>query len=263
MIREKFDLGGRVAIVTGAGRGLGKGIALALAEAGANVVCTARTASEIESTASEIQALGTKALAITCDVTDGQAIQDMVGQTKGEFGQIDILVNNAGHSGDFTPLLHLSEQAWENELRVNLTSVFLCAQAVANVMMEKKSGSIINVSSVQGHMPAPGSIGYGAAKAGVDAVTMTMAFELAPYIRVNAIQPGPIVTEGSAPFIEPMKDFIIKTIPCKRLGTLEDIGALALYLASPASDWITGRMFQLDGGIGFEPLAYEGVFPIE
>jgi len=263
MLDEKFRLNGKVAIVTGAGRGLGKGMALAFAGAGADVVCVARTVSQIEATASEIGAMGRRALALSCDVKDSQQIQNMVNRTKEEFGQIDILVNNAGHSGDFTPALMLNEQAWETELRENLTSVFLCSQAVAKVMMERKAGVIINISSRQAEMPAPGSIGYGAAKAGVNALTMTLAFELAPYIRVNAILPGPIMTEGSAPFIEPMKDFIIKTIPRKRLGTLEDIASLAIYLACDASDWITGRMFQLDGGMGFEPLAYEGVFPAE
>ncbi len=263
MIKEKFDLSGRIAIVTGAGRGLGKGIAHALAEVGADVVCTARTASQIEATASEIETLGSKALAITCDVTDGEQINNMVTHAKHELGQIDILVNNAGHSRDFMPSLHLNEQAWETEIRENLTSVFLCSQAVARVMMERKSGSIINVSSVQSQTPAPGSIGYGVAKAGVNAVTMTMAFELAPYIRVNAILPGPIMTEGSAPFLEPIEDPLIKIIPRRRLGTLEDIGALALYLASPASDWVTGRMFRLDGGLDFESVFFEGVFPME
>ncbi len=263
MIKEKFDLGGRIAVVTGAGRGLGKGIALALAEAGADVVCTARTAGQIEATASEIQALGSKAMAITCDSTNGQAVQTMVSQAKEEFGRIDILVNNAGHSGDFMPSLHLNEQAWETEIRENLTSVFLCSQAVARVMMEPKSGSIINISSVSSQTPAPGSIGYGTAKAGVNAVTMTMAFELAPYIRVNAILPGPIMTEGSAPFLEPIEDPLIKVIPRRRLGTLEDVGSLALYLASPASDWVTGRMFRLDGGLDFESVFFEGAFPME
>ena len=263
MIKEKFDLNERVAIVTGAGRGLGKGIALGLAEVGADVVCTARTASQIEATAAEIAAMGRRALAIPCDVKDGQQVQNMVSRTMEEFGKIDILVNNAGHSGDFTPALMLSELAWEEELRGNLTSVFLCSQAVARVMMERKAGAIINVSSRQGEMPAPGSLGYGAAKAAVNSLTMTLAFEWAPYIRVNAILPGAIMTEGSAPFVEPIKDFIIKITPRRRLGVPEDIASLAIYLASDASDWVTGRLFRLDGGIEFEPLAFEGVFPVE
>jgi len=263
MIKESFDLTGKVAIVTGAGRGIGKGIALALAEAGADVVCTARTVSQIESAAEEIRSLGRKALAIPCDIKDSQQIDSMVKKAKADFGQVDILVNNAGHSGDFTPALMLTEQAWEEELRENLTSVFLCSQAAARVMMEKKSGVIVNIASRQSDMPAPGSIGYGVAKAGVKSLTMTLAFELAPYIRVNAIQPGGVWTEGAAPFLEPAKDVILSNTPLRRFGTVEDIGLLALYLASPASSWVTGRMYEIDGGLDFVASVYEGVFPLE
>ena len=263
MSLEKFALDGKVAIVTGAGRGIGKGIALAFAQAGADLVCTARTVSQVEATAAEIRSLGRKALAIPCDVKDSRQIDSMVKRAKAEFGRIDILVNNAGHSGLFTPALETSESAWEEELRENLTSVFLCTKAVARVMMERKTGSIVNIASRQSDMPAPGSIGYGVAKAGVKSLTMTFAFELAPYIRVNAIQPGGVWTEGAAPFLEPAKDVIVRNTPLKRFGTVEDIGLLALYLASPASSWVTGRMYEIDGGLEFVASVYEGVFPLQ
>jgi len=263
MSLERFALNGKVAIVTGAGRGIGKGIALAFARAGADLVCAARTVSQIEATASEIRSLGRKALAIPCDTKDSHQIDNMAKRTREEFGRIDILVNNAGHSGLFTPALETSESAWEEELRENLTSVFLCTKAVAKVMMERKEGSIVNIASRQGDMPAPGSIGYGAAKAGVKSVTRTFAFELAPYIRVNAILPGGVWTEGAAPFLEPARDLIVRSTPLKRYGTVEDIGLLALYLASPASSWVTGRMFEIDGGLEFVASVYEGLFPVQ
>jgi 7-alpha-hydroxysteroid dehydrogenase len=260
MVLDKFSLKGKVAIVTGAGRGIGKGIALAFAEAGADLVCTARTAAQIEATAAEIRSKGRQALAITCDVQDSGQIDRMVQETKVKLGGIDILVNNAGHSGTFTPALQLSEAAWNEEIQENLTSVFLCSKAAAKVMMEKKAGSIVNIASRQSDMPAPGSIGYGAAKAGVDSLTMTFAFELAPHVRVNAIQPGGVWTEGAAPFLEPAKDLIIRSTPMRRIGTPEDIALLALYLASPASSWVTGRMFQVDGGLDFIASVYDGAF---
>jgi 7-alpha-hydroxysteroid dehydrogenase len=260
MVLDKFSLKGKVAIVTGAGRGIGKGIALAFAEAGADLVCTARTPAQIEATAAEIRSKGRQALAITCDVQDSGQIDRMVQETKVKLGGIDILVNNAGHSGTFTPALQLSEAAWNEEIQENLTSVFLCSKAAAKVMMEKKAGSIVNIASRQSDMPAPGSIGYGAAKAGVDSLTMTFAFELAPHVRVNAIQPGGVWTEGAAPFLEPAKDLIIRSTPMRRIGTPEDIALLALYLASPASSWVTGRMFQVDGGLDFIASVYDGVF---
>jgi len=187
----------------------------------------------------------------------------MVNRAKEKFGHIDILVNNAGHAAPFTPALFTSESVWEEELRENLTSVFLCSKAVAMVMMERKKGVIINISSQGTEQPTPGLIGYGAAKAGVSHLTRTLAFELAPYIRVNAICPGAIWTEGGAPFIEPIKDQVEKNTPLKRLGTPEDIGLLALFLASPASSYVTGRTFSIDGGGEFMASAYEGVFPMK
>jgi len=260
MVMNNFSLNGQVALVTGAGRGIGKGIATALAGAGADLVCTARTVSELEASSAEIRSLGHKVLGIPCDVRDSQQIENMVKKAKEEFGHIDILVNNAGHAAPFTPALLTSEEIWEGELRENLTSVFLCSKAVALVMMERKKGVIINISSQGTEQPTPGIIGYGAAKAGVSHLTRTLAFELAPYIRVNAICPGAIWTEGGAPFIEPIKAQIEKYTPLKRLGQPEDIGLLALFLVSSASGYITGRTFSIDGGIEFMTSSYDGMF---
>ena len=258
MILDRFNLDGKVAIVTGSGRGIGKGIALAFAEAGADVVCTARTGSEIEAVAAEIRALGLKASAVPCDVTDEEQVEHMVNIVKGEFGRIDVLVNNAG-AGFYRPVLQMSQRAFESVLRTNLMSVFLCCKAVAQVMLKQKAGSIINISTRDSIIPCPGMIAYGAAKAGVNSFTRTLAWELAPYVRVNCILPGGVWTEGSTPVLEPVKDKIIAGTPTNRMGSPEDIALAAIYLASSASDWVTGRLFEIDGGIEFVHLDVETI----
>jgi len=254
MILDRFALNGKVAIVTGDGRGIGKGIALAFAEAGADLVCAARTVSEIEATAAEVRALGRKALVTPCDVRDEEQVDNMVNMTRQEFGRIDILVNNAG-AGFFRPVMQMSQRAWEAVLRENLTSMFICSKAVAKVMLEQKAGSIVNISSRDSIIPSVGMIAYGAAKAGVNSFTRTLAWELAPYVRVNAILPGAVLTERAIQMIGPVKDKIVDGTPMNRMGTPEDIALAALYLASSASDWVTGKMFEIDGGIEFVPLA--------
>jgi 7-alpha-hydroxysteroid dehydrogenase len=253
MILDRFALTGKLAIVTGAGRGIGKGIALAFAEAGADLVCADQTESQVEATAAEVRALGRKALAIRCDVRDSGQVENMVNMARKEFGHIDILVNNAG-SGLFRPMMQTSERAWEALLRENLTSTFICSKAVARVMLEQKAGSIVNISSRESQLPSVGMVAYGAAKAGVNSLTRTLAWELAPYVRVNCILPGAVWTEGSAPVLGPVKDKIVDGTPLKRMGIPEDIALAALYLASSASDWVTGKMFEIDGGIEFIPL---------
>ncbi len=155
MIFDRFSLKGKVAIVTGAGRGIGKGIALAFAEAGADLVCVARTVSQIEAIAAEVRSLGRKALAIRCDVRDGKQVEDMVRLARQEFGHIDILVNNAAE-GTFTAAMEMSESGFEADLRASLTSVFVCSKAVAKLMLKQKTGSIINISSRESQMPSLG-----------------------------------------------------------------------------------------------------------
>ena len=250
MIFDRFSLKGKVAIVTGAGRGIGKGIALAFAEAGADLVCVARTVSQIEATVTNVRSLGRKALAIRCDVQDGKQVEDMVRMARREFGHIDILVNNAAE-GTFTAAMEMSESGFESDLRLCLTSVFTCSKAVARVMLEQKAGSIINISSRESQMPSVGLLAYGAAKSGVNSLTKTLAWELAPHVRVNAILPGCIWTEVAAQRLGPFKDQIIAATPLKRLGTPKDIALTALYLASSASDWVTGKLFEVDGGMEF------------
>ena len=259
MILDRFALTGKVAIVTGSGRGIGKGIALAFAEAGADVVCTARTASEIEAVAAEIRALGRKALAIPCDVRVAEQVENLINTTRQELSRIDILVNNAA-SGSFARLTGMDEQAFEADLRGALVSVFLCSRAVARVMMDQKSGAIINISSRESQMPSLGLPAYGAAKAGVNSLTRTLAWELAPYVRVNAILPGAVLTDAYARVPEAAKAQIVDAIPLTRMGKPEDIALAALFLASSASDWVTGRLFEVDGGIEFSHTASLDMF---
>ena len=248
MILDRFSLTGKVAIVTGAGRGIGQGIALGFAEAGADLVCVDVTASQAEATVAGVQKVGRRALALGCDVREGEQVERMAAQAKQEFGRIDILVNNVGGS-TFRPALKTSQMAWEAILRQNLTATFLCCKAVAPVMLEQKSGSIVNISTRDSVIPCPGMLAYGAAKAGVNSLTLTLAWELAPYVRVNAILPGAVWTEGSGPLLDAVKDRIVAGTPLRRLGNPEDIAMAALYLASSASDWVTGRLFEIDGGI--------------
>lgn len=253
MILDAFSLQGKVAIITGSGRGIGKGIALAFAEAGADIVCAGRTLSAVEATAAEARGFGHKALAMDCDVTDNRQVESMVARTIQEFGHIDILVNNAGGS-TFCPAMKTSERRWEAVVRLNLTTAFFCTKAVARHMLEQKSGSIINISSGDSQLPAPGMVAYAAAKAGINSMTKTMAWELAPHVRVNCILPGAIETEGSGPILAPVTGKLLAGTPRRRMGTPRDIAMAAIFLASPAADFITGKKLEVDGGMEFVDL---------
>ena len=254
MILNRFSLAGEIAIVTGSARGIGRGIALAFAEAGADLVCVDRRVSDMEATAEEIRTLGRRALAIACDVRDRQQVENMVARAMEDFGRINILVNNAGRA-PLRQVLEMSAEEWETDIRANLTSMFICSQAVARVMLEHKAGSIVNISSRESQMPSIGMISYGAAKAAVNSLTRTLAWELAPYVRVNAVLPGPVLTPMNVDWLTQVEGQLVEGIPLKRIGTPEDIALAALYLASSASDWVTGRLFEIDGGIEFSHLA--------
>jgi len=254
MILNRFSLAGEIAIVTGSARGIGRGIALAFAEAGADLVCVDRRVSDMEATAEEIRILGRRALALECDVRDRQQVESMVARAMEDFGRINILVNNAGRA-PLRQVLEMSVQDWETDIRANLTSMFICSQAVARVMLEHKAGSIVNISSRESQMPSIGMISYGAAKAAVNSLTLTLAWELAPYVRVNAVLPGPVLTPMNVDWLTQVEDQLVEGIPLKRIGTPEDIALAVLYLASSASDWVTGRLFEIDGGVEFSHLA--------
>jgi 7-alpha-hydroxysteroid dehydrogenase len=253
MILDEFSLHGKVAIITGAGRGIGHGIAVAFAEAGADIVCCARTADQVEATAAQARTFGRRALAMACDVTDTQQVENLVNRALEEFGRIDVLVNNAGGSA-FCPAMKTSERRWEAVIRLNLTAAFFFTKAVARHMLERKSGSIINISSGDSRLPAPGMVAYAAAKAGINSMTKTMAWELGPHIRVNCILPGAIETEGSMPALAPVIGKLVAGTPRRRMGRPRDIAMAAIFLASPAADFITGKKFEVDGGMEFVDL---------
>ena len=267
MLKE-YNLAGKVAIVTGAGRGIGKGIALTLAEAGADVTVAARTVEQIEGTAEEIRKLGRRALVVPTDVIKKDQVENVVEQTVSEFGKIDILVNNAGipilKPISFVPGMKLegwqtadswdtplTEEEWHLVLNTNLTSAFIFAQAVGPHMLKQKKGKIINTSSNSADLAPPYFSAYCVSKAGLSMFTRCLATEWAPYnICVNAVGPGSVLTELSAPVLNDpeRKKVILERIPMARMGETRDIGLLVVYLASEASNWVTGQTFYIDGG---------------
>jgi len=248
-----FSLEDRVAIVTGAGRGLGKAISLGLADAGAHIVAAARTKDEIEATVDEVCAKGRKALALPTDVTDKNQMDKLVQRTVQEFGRLDIMVNNAGGTWIRAPLLEIDEKYFDEIINLNLKSVFLGCKAAAEVMVEQKSGNIINMGSLAGTMPNSGSIPYNAAKAGVISLTQSLALELGPYnIRVNALAPGQLMTDITATlarkdpvYLETRKN----NTALKRIGAPEEIVGAVVYLASDAASYVTGTTVVVSGGM--------------
>lgn len=246
-----FDLTGKVAVVTGGGQGIGEGIATAFAEAGAAVVVAARHADRIARVAEAITAAGGRALAVPTDVTDRDAVVALADAAVATFGGLHVWVNNAGGSPVRTPLREISQDDWDACLRLNLTAVWMASVIAAERMTE--GGCIINVTSPAATRAVPGSGHYSAAKAGVNALTLTMSVELAPSIRVNGIAPGFVPTEvmmtalkTDVPALEQMAE---KRIPLKRLGTPDDMAAAAIYLASDAGSWVTGQTITVAGGL--------------
>ncbi len=248
MILERFRLDGKVAIVTGAGRGIGEGCALALAEMGAHVVCAARTQEQIDATAAEASALGAHSLAISCDVADRTQLENLVAKTMSEFGRIDILVNNAGGSPP-KAALRTSEAMFDQAFHFNVTTAFLLTRFAVPHMLAGDGGSIVNISSAAGRLAQPGFAAYGTAKAALSALTRLLGSEFAPRVRVNAIAVGSVLTSALAPFLDDeTKAKMEELTPLRRLGEVADIALMALYLASPASAWVTGKIFEVDGG---------------
>ena len=247
-----FSLKGEVAVVTGAGRGIGEGIARTLAGAGASVVVAARRSHEIEGVAKSIREEGGQALAITTDVTDDSSVEALAQGAIDAFGSLDVWVNNAGGSPIQAPLSELPREEWDANLRLNLTAVWSCS-VIANRHLAD-GGRILNISSKAGADPVAGSGHYSAAKAGVNSLTKSFARELGPRVRVNCIMPGAVPTEIMMKALQLEEKDLPKLekalrMPTRRLGTPEDLGAAALFLVSRASDWITGEVISVAGGI--------------
>jgi len=248
---DLYSLEGDVAIVTGAGRGIGEGIAKTYARAGASVVCAARRTDEIERVASEIRDEGGQAIAVTTDVTDEAAVEALADAAIEAFGSLDIWVNNAGGSPIQAPLAELPRDEWNATVALNLTAIWNCCSVASRRMND--GGRIVNISSVAAEMIIPGSGHYAAAKAGCNVLTRTFATELGPRIRVNGIMPGMVPTEISMQAMKLSDEDLpnlekMLNLPAGRLGTPEDLGAAALFLASPGAAWITGQVIRVTGG---------------
>jgi len=250
-IKQLLDLSGRVAIITGGSIGLGRQMAEGLAEMGANVALCARKKERCEQAAHELQQLGVKALALGCDVKNPEDVQKLADEVVAQFGRIDILINNAGTSWG-APVEEMKLEDWNKVIETNLTGTFLCSQAVGKVMLRQKRGKIINIASVSGLGGAPPelpAIGYHASKGGVIAFTKDLACKWATHnIQVNAIAPGWFPTHMSNRVLERYKDFFLERIPMKRFGTDHDLKGAAVFLASDASDYVTGHVLVVDGG---------------
>lgn len=254
-VLDRFGLEGQVAVVTGAGKGIGRGIALCLAEAGADVVVAARNSTEIEEAASAIRSLGRRALAVKTDVTKQGALENLAKTTLVELGAPTIWVNNAGGIPDATAryLTGVDDAAWDAQFDLNLKAVWRGSTVAASCMKES-GGSIINISSRTAFGPQKKNGPYGAAKAAVNSLTQTLAVELAPKIRVNAVAPGPVPTQNfiECTNIDPSQLGEVERslpVPLRRFGTPDDIGAAVVFMASPASSWITGQCLYVTGGM--------------
>ena len=249
-IPSEFDLSGKVAIVTGAGRGMGYSMALALARYGADLVICSRTTSELEKVENEIKEIGRRVLIQRMDVTKISDIHAMVEASLKTFGRIDILINNAGVN---VPqwAVDVTEEAWDKIMNTNLKSVFFCAQTVGKVMIQQKRGKIINVSSQSGSVGLLQRAAYCTSKGGVNLLTKVLAIEWAKYnINVNAIAPTFIETPLTKPMFEreEFREYVLGNILLGRVGQPEDVIGGVIYLASEASNLVTGHILLIDGG---------------
>jgi 3-oxoacyl-[acyl-carrier protein] reductase len=244
-----LELIGKVALITGGAQGIGKAVALLLARNGADLVISDINLAKAQETAKEVQANGRKALALKVDVANLEDVEQMVQTVLEEFHQIDILVNNAGIARDKL-ILRMTEEDWDAVLDVNLKGTFNCTKVVIRHMSKQKNGKIVNIASVVGEMGNAGQANYSASKAGVIGFTKTIAREFAKRgINVNAIAPGYIETPLTDTLSEKVKEELKRMIPLERLGRPEDVAEAVLFLVSGASNYITGQVLNVNGGI--------------
>lgn len=246
---DKFSLKGKVALVTGGGRGLGKGIALGLAGAGADVVIAARSVSELAETVRELKDLGTDSASCQVDLLNVAEIKSMVDWVAEKYGALDILVNGAGINVR-KPTVEMTEADWDRVLGVNLKGVFFASQAAAKVMLQQGKGRIINIASLSAIIGIPNIIPYCSSKGGLVQMTKGMAVEWAPKINVNAIGPGYFRTAMTEELFlrEGWEQNALRRIPQGKTGSPSDLAGAAVYLASEASDYVTGQVIYVDGG---------------
>jgi 7-alpha-hydroxysteroid dehydrogenase len=250
VLLDRFRLDGLTAVVTGAGRGIGAGSARALAEAGADVVLTARTPEQLDAVAADIRDLGRQALVVPGDVNDLDHIDRVVDATIAEFGHLDIVVNNAGGSMP-APLLDTSVRSFEQAFHFNVTTAFALTQAALPHLLAGERGAVVNISSAMGRLRDRGFVAYGTAKAALAHMTRLMAADCAPRVRVNAIAVGSVATSALEIVLtnDPLRHEMVDHTPMRRLGEVEDIAIGVLYLASDASSFVTGKVIEIDGGI--------------
>lgn len=239
----------QVAVVTGAGRGIGRAIALKFAAEGADVVCISRTAENADKVAAEVRALGRRAWSHAVDVADGAAVEATAEKILNEPGRVNILVNNAGVTRDGL-LMRMSDEDWDTVLDTNLKGAFLFTKALVRAFIKQRSGRIINVSSVIALRGNAGQANYAASKAGLLGFTKSVARELASRgITVNALAPGFVETDMTAPLTAELKEMVLKGIPLGSFGKADDIAHAAVFLASPGARYITGQVLAVDGGM--------------
>jgi 7-alpha-hydroxysteroid dehydrogenase len=249
MILDLFALTGKVAVVTGAGRGIGAATAVALAEAGADVVISSRTESDLAEVAKQIADTGRRAVTVTADLAELDAVAGLAAAAKEEFGRLDVVVNNVGGAWP-RPFLETDAAFLEEAFRFNVGTTHTLTRAAVPIMLEHGGGSVVNISSVMGRLSGRGYLAYGTAKAALSHYTELAAFDLAPRIRVNAIAAGAVATSALNLVLtnEELKARMEQATPLKRIGDAAEIAATVLYLASPAGAFVTGRVFDVDGG---------------
>jgi 7-alpha-hydroxysteroid dehydrogenase len=247
---NRFRVDGKVAFVLGAGRGIGAASAVALAEAGASVALAARSVDQLEETAAAVRAAGGRAFVVPTDASDPDATAAAIEATVAEFGQLDILINVVGGAMP-APFMSSRDKDFTRAFELNVVTHMRAARLAAPHLLASGEGAIVNVSTAMGHMVGRGYTVYGAVKAGLDHATRLMAADLAPKVRVNGVAPGAIETESLAVVMQDdkIRNAIVKGTPMRRLGQPEDIAAAVLYLASPASSYVTGKIIEVDGGI--------------
>ena len=241
-------LKGKVALITGSGRGIGRAIALKFAREGADVISLDIDIQSARETTREVESLGRKAQSYSCDISNFETTQEVLKAAIEHFGKLDILVNNAGITKD-NLLLRMTEEEWDLVLKVNLKGVFNVTKSVLRQMLKQKSGKIINIASVIGIMGNVGQANYAASKAGLIAFTKSLAKVASRNINVNAIAPGYIQTRMTESLSEDIKKQMLSMIPLSRFGAPEDVANCALFLASSLSDYITGQVIVVDGGL--------------
>ena len=243
------ELEQKVAVVTGSARGIGKAIAIRLAQAGCSLVISDIDSVGTQQTAQEIAALGVSTLAVPADISKKDQADHLIQSAVSTFSRIDILVNNAGITRD-NLVMRMEELEWDSVIAVNLKGTFNCIQAATRLMLKQRSGKIINISSVVGVIGNVGQANYSASKAGVIGLTKSVAKEFGSRnIQVNAVAPGYIVTEMTKDLPDAAKDGFINIIPLKRAGSPEDVANVVFFLASPLSDYVTGQVIHVDGGM--------------